>query len=201
MKALLEKKGLNRAITLDEEQQKVHFRLFQIMGPLAAARHGLQSVVRQEDGEEPDPENILKNLTDSVVLLGQAINKMAYERRLSVLTELSDVKNAKRQLRDNQEDINKEQKFLFGEEFQKHIKTLAKAQESAEKLFAKNTLERKDRHHQAGHPPTTAGPFQGAPPATANIREGEHKVTPQEVEAVQHGKEVRTICLYNLHHT
>ena len=40
MKALLEKKGLNRAITLDEEQQKVHSRLFQIMGPLAAAWHG-----------------------------------------------------------------------------------------------------------------------------------------------------------------
>ena len=52
------------------------------------------------------------------------MGKMAYERRLSVLTELSDVKNAKRQLKDNQEDINKEQKFLFGEEFQKHIKTL-----------------------------------------------------------------------------
>ena len=62
MKALLEKKGLNRAITLNEEQQKVHSRLFQIMGPLAAAWHGLQSVVRQEDDEEPDPEKILKNL-------------------------------------------------------------------------------------------------------------------------------------------
>ena len=64
-KALLEKKGLNKAITLDEEQQKVHSRLFQIMGPLAAAWHGLQTVVRQ-DGEEPNPEIILKNLTDSV---------------------------------------------------------------------------------------------------------------------------------------
>ena len=134
------------------------------MGPLAAAWHGLQSVVRQEDGEEPDPENILKNLTDSVVLLGQAINKMAYERRLSVLAELSDVKNTKRQLRDNQEDINKEQKFLFGEEFQKHIKTLAKAQESAEKLFAKNSSGKKrSSSYQAGHPPTTAGPREVQP--------------------------------------
>ena len=59
---------------------------------------------------------------------------MAYERRQSVLAELRDAKIAKRQLRDNQEDINKEQKLLFGEEFQKHIKTLAKAQDSAEKL-------------------------------------------------------------------
>ena len=44
---------------------------------------------------------------------------------------------------------------------------------------------------------TTVGPFQGAPPTTTIIREGEHKVTPQEVEVVQHGKEVRKICLYN----
>ena len=43
----------------------------------------------QLHGEEPDPEKILKNPTDSVVLLEQAINKMAYERRLSVLAELS----------------------------------------------------------------------------------------------------------------
>ena len=81
---------------MDEEQQKVHYRLVQIMGPLASEWHGLQSVVRQEDDEEPDPEKILKNLTDSVVLLVQAINKMAYERRMSVLADWSDVKNAKR---------------------------------------------------------------------------------------------------------
>ena len=161
MKALLEKKGLNRAITLDEEQQKVHSRLFQIMGPLAAAWHGLQSVVRQEDDEEPDPEKILKNLTDSVVLLGQAINTMAYERRLSVLAELSDVKNAKRQLKDNQEDINKEQKFLFGEEFQKHIKTLAKAQDSAEKLFAKNSSGKKRSSSSSWTSSTNSRPFSG----------------------------------------
>lgn len=36
------------------------------MGPLAAARHGLQTVVRQENGEEPNPEIILKYLTESV---------------------------------------------------------------------------------------------------------------------------------------
>ena len=161
MKALLEKKGLNRAITLNEEQQKVHSRLFQIMGPLAAAWHCLQSVVRQEDDEEPDPEKILKNLTDSVVLLGQAINKMAYERRLSVLAELSDVKNAKRQLKDNQEDINKEQKFLFGEEFQKHIKTLAKAQDSAEKLFAKNSSGKKRSSSSSWTSSTNSRPFSG----------------------------------------
>ena len=85
------------------------------MGTLAAARHDLQTVVRQEDGEEPNPEIILKYLTEFVVLLGQAINKIAYERRLIVQAALSNVKNVKRQLKDNQKDINKEKRFLFGE--------------------------------------------------------------------------------------
>ena len=68
MKALLEKKGLNKTVTLDEEQQKVHNRLFRVMGPLSAAWHGLQTVVGQEDGEEPNPTVILKNLNNAVVL-------------------------------------------------------------------------------------------------------------------------------------
>ena len=126
----------------------------------SSERHGLQSVVRQEDDEEPDPEKILKNLTDSVVLLGQAINKMAYERRMSVLADLSDIKNAKRRLRDIQEDINREQMFLFGEEFQKHIKTLQKHKILLRSCLQRIGMERKDRHHQAGHP-NNSRPFSG----------------------------------------
>jgi len=37
MKALLEKRGLNRTVSVDDEQQKIHQKLFQVMGPLSAA--------------------------------------------------------------------------------------------------------------------------------------------------------------------
>lgn len=64
-------------------------------------------------------------------------NKVAYKRRLGVLGALKDMENAKRQLKYHQEDIDKEEKLLFAEEFQKHVKTVTQAQESAEKPFTK----------------------------------------------------------------
>ena len=70
-------------------------------------------------------------------MLGQAINKVGYERRLLVLSSLNDNKQAKKQLKDNQDEIKKESKFLFGEEFQKQLKTCAFAQESADKLLSR----------------------------------------------------------------
>ena len=143
MKALLEKKGLNKTLSVDDEMQKLHSRLFQIMGPLGKAWSSIQSITQSDEEEGPDPEEILKDLNSTIVLLGQTINKMAYERRLSVLSALNDAKSAKRQIKDNLDDINKEKKCLFGDEFQKHIKTLTKAQESAEKLFTKAGTKRK----------------------------------------------------------
>jgi len=50
---------------------------------------------------------------------------------------LNDNKTARKQLKDNQEEINKESKHLFGEDFQNQLKTCAKAQESAEKLLSR----------------------------------------------------------------
>ena len=137
LKSLLDKKGLNRTISVDDEQQKIHQKLYQVMGPLSAAWATLQEVVNAEEEPTHDPEIVLKHLNDSIVLLGQVINKVAYERRLSILTALNDNKQAKKQLRDNQEEISKDSQFLFGEEFQKQIKTCAKAQESADKLLSR----------------------------------------------------------------
>ena len=74
-------------------------------------------------------------LNSTIVLLEQAINKLLYERRLAALSAVSDVKTAKRQLKDNSESLVKENKFLFREEFQQALKTASKAQESGEKLF------------------------------------------------------------------
>jgi len=83
MKALLEKRGLNRTVSVDDEQQKIHQKLFQVIGPLSAAWWSLQEVVNGEENNENEqpPEVILQHLNNSIVLLGQVINKVAYERR------------------------------------------------------------------------------------------------------------------------
>lgn len=89
-------------------------------------------------------------MNDSIVLLGQVINKVAYERRLAVLGALHDVKHAKKQLKENQEEFRKEDKFLFGKEFQSQLKTLKKAQESAEKLLTKSSSTSKNTGEDGG---------------------------------------------------
>ena len=162
IKALVEKKGLNKVISQDGEHQKIHEKLYQVMGPLSSAWTKLQDVVNEKENAENEPESVLKNINEAIVLLGQVINKVTYERRLSILSGLNDMKQAKSLLKDNLEDLNTETKFLFGETFQKHVKTTAKAQESAEKLFAKSGSKRKwsatNRPNQQGLSPSYQGP-------------------------------------------
>ena len=115
----------------------------------------------------------LQNINEAIVLLGQVINKVTYERRLSILAGLNDVKQAKSLIKDNLEDLNTETKFLFGETF--HVKATAKAQESAEKLFAKTGGKRKwsatnNRPNQQGLSPSQQGPRQ--PTGGASTRRG-----------------------------
>ena len=83
---------------------------------------------------DPDPELVLKHLTNTVVLIGQTINNRA------ILASLGDIKSVKRQLKDHMEELQGGKKMLFGTEFQKHLKAVTKAQVSAEKLFTKTDL-------------------------------------------------------------
>ena len=120
-----------------------------MIGPLSAAWWSLQEFINGEENNENEqsPEVILQHLNNSIVLLGQVINKVAYERRLSVLTALNDNKTARKQLKNNQEEINEESKHLFGEDFQNQLKTCAKAQESAEKLLSRPNKRKAPPHH------------------------------------------------------
>ena len=125
-----------KIVSQDNENQKIHEKLFQVLGPLTSAWQKMQDVVNGGDEvEEIDPGTVLGNLNDAVVILGQVINKVTYERRLSILAGLNDVKQAKSLIKDN---VNSESKFLFGESFQKHVKATAKAQDAAEKLMGKS---------------------------------------------------------------
>ncbi|XP_066916004.1 uncharacterized protein [Clytia hemisphaerica] len=166
MKALLDKKGLHKIVSQDNENQKIHERLFQVLGPLSSAWQKMQDVVNGGDEvEEIDPATVLGNLNDAVVILGQVINKVTYERRLSILAGLNDVKQAKSLIKDNVEDLNSESKFLFGECFQKHVKATAKAQDAAEKLMGKSSSTVRRRF-----PPNTRPNQQG--PSTNHMPRG-----------------------------
>jgi len=63
------------------------------------------------------------------------------------LTALNDNKTARKQLKDNQEEINMESKHLFVEDFQKQLKTCAKALESAKKPLSRPNKRKAPPHH------------------------------------------------------
>ena len=56
------------------------------------------------DDEEIDPSVVLGDLNDTVVIFGQVINKVTYEKQLSILTGLNDLKQAKSLIEDNVDD-------------------------------------------------------------------------------------------------
>ena len=124
------------------------------------------------ENTENEPEMVLQNINEAIILLGQVINKVTYERRLAILAGLNDIKQPKSLIKDNLEDLNTETKFLFGETFQKHLKATAKAQDSAEKLFAKIGGKRRwsatnrpnqqgSQHQQEPRPNGGASPHRG----------------------------------------
>ena len=121
---------------MDDELQNVHHRLIQALGSLGKGWSDIQDFVTGNSEEESlEPEKVVTNLNSAVALLCQAIHKLSYERRLAALTVSSDLKTARRQVKDHTTEITNEEHYLFGEEFQKNLKNDMKAQESAEKLF------------------------------------------------------------------
>ena len=86
---------------------KIHERLFQALGPLSAAWLEMQKGMQDdlEEGSETNPELVLEHLNNTIVLIGQTINKLSYERRLAILGTLIDIKSAKSQLKDHADDM------------------------------------------------------------------------------------------------
>ena len=60
----------------------------------------------QREEESPDPEEMVWQLNSAMIMAGQIMNQVAYERRVLALTAVTgDGKNARKQLR---ETISKE---------------------------------------------------------------------------------------------
>ena len=54
MKALLERKGMQKVISMDEELQKLHNKLYSVMGPLGKVWKDTQDFLQNEDDEDEE---------------------------------------------------------------------------------------------------------------------------------------------------
>ena len=126
----------------------------------------IQSYISGTADEDPDPQETVDHLNSVIVLLGQALRKLSYERRLSALSAISDVKSAKKQLKEHMELLANEKTNLFGEEFQKALKAASKAQDSAEKIFTNSKKSKLNRNNHV--------PFRLAPPQNQHIHRSQN---------------------------
>ena len=80
MRVLFGKKNWAKALSVDEKMNKIQERLFQALGPLSAAWLEMQKGIQDdlEEGSETNPELVLEHLNNTIVLIGQTINKVSY---------------------------------------------------------------------------------------------------------------------------
>ena len=89
---------------------------------------------------------------------------------MTILSTLTDVKTAKKNIIENSEDMGKEEKLL---RFEKQLKSASKTPESAEQVFSKNQSSGNNNNTRNGF----FGPFPEAPPLNRIPKQQQHTNT------------------------
>ena len=84
----------------DEDLQEVQEILERVMGPLGVAFTTLELFNNEAPDVEFDPFLMGQQIQKAVQLVGQAVEKLSYQRRLRILSSLGTVKEAKKVLHD-----------------------------------------------------------------------------------------------------
>ena len=141
----LKERNFSKTLSTDEGLCSVQGHMEAAMGPLTkswAAVQELYGMLFPSEGEETTQERmediavmreLLETMNSAVVLAGNAIHKLAHQRRLAVLSAFSDGREAKQRLKEFQTEIELDNKELFGENFREKIKVEAKEKESLDK--------------------------------------------------------------------
>ena len=123
METLIKKEGKTVVLERDNDLLRISKKLLAVMGPLGRAWTSLEEYrVDTTDSVQVNPEEMADQLQKSVILLGQTLNAITYQRRLNVMSSLGDAKEARAMLRDEKVTealLTSEEKVLFGKPFEK----------------------------------------------------------------------------------
>ena len=179
LKELLEEKGKKFCIKADTNLMNIQDRIRYVFGPLSKVWTMVEEekeAVFQHAADDPEMQESVESVKDSctlveqiVTLLGQAMNSLSYQRRHNILSALSvDKAKAKELLKEEKDSIDKDEHFLFGEDFKDHLKKQVKVKTKARELLGalsnQQTHGRKRPHPVDGYiPPSFNRPFPKGP--------------------------------------
>lgn len=162
------------------------------MGPLSRLWKSVDSVVTalQEESEDPPQLHVRDALSffeQTVILDGQSHNALQYERRKNIFGAILPGNQTSTTLKEKSEMLSKQDKFLFGKEFQEHIIESLKARKKVERsIFNWNKRRRQFIRGKASwfgaaalspEPPCLGEIITGGSTVTTAIREVASTIT------------------------
>ena len=130
----------------DKAFTAIQSKLGHILGPLC--RLWTQA---SEATEELDLDSLLEAIEQTVVMTSQAINYVDHKRRLNALMAYFEKeKDMDDLLKKHESDFGKEDRFLFGEEFQKNVTGIATDDKKIEVALKKSNTTKPQTPKKAG---------------------------------------------------
>ena len=138
VEVLLKNKNANTTISKDNKLARVQEKITNVMGPFSKAWSAVENLLQcEQNGEEAhlNPEELVTQMRQSALLLGQSIVAVNHLRRFNVLTAISSNKEAGTTLRAHQELLEKDSSELFGSDFRCEQEELRKEITALEKVY------------------------------------------------------------------
>ena len=140
-KELLKEKKKKTELFWDSNSERIQQKTLHVFGPLSKVWMTIEEANDAESTKVEIPlEDLTTSLEQSVMLLGQAINSMTYQRRCNALSAvMSDTRKIKSTVKEQAALFasNKDDN-LFGKHFRKHVMDTFKAKKESSEVY-KNT--------------------------------------------------------------
>ena len=135
MAQLLKDKRQKILLQQDSIYEKVQSKNMDVMGPLCNLWESLETTNKEQDSSV-SINDLIKFVTQSIILVGQTNIALSYHRRLFALDGVmkSTIK-AKSMLKNKSKLLQKENKNIFGEAFREQISKTVKAHKQWKELL------------------------------------------------------------------
>ena len=135
MAQLLKEKRQKILLQQDPIYEKVQRKNMYVMGPLCKLWESLETANKEQDSSV-SINDLIKFVTQSIILVGQTNIALSYHRRLFALDGVmkSTIK-AKSMLKNKSKLLQKENKDIFGEEFREQISETVKPHKQWKELL------------------------------------------------------------------
>ena len=135
-KELMDERSRRRELVTDNSLEKIQERIRNIFGPLSKLWFRIEEAMASNEGDvQINLSEMSEYVEQTVMLTGQAINNVTYQRRLNILNSIEEKQKARTTLKNQTSILETPNAFLFGDSFRKLIKDSFKAKKELKEIL------------------------------------------------------------------